>query len=81
MRAREYAGVKPSSQHLVQMAHDIAANTRTGKTEAEAAGAIADHIQRFCTPNMRKQLLELCRDHPTEVGEEVLMAAQRLSEG
>ncbi len=81
MRAREYAGVKPSSQHLVQMAHDIAANTRTGKTEAEAASAIADHIQRFWTPKMRQQLLELCRDHPTEVGEEILMAVQRFSEG
>ena len=81
MRAREYAGVKPSSQHLVQMARDIAANTRTGKTEAEAASAIADHIQRFWTPKMRRQLLELCRDHPTEVGEEILTAAQRFRDG
>ena len=60
------------------MAHDIAANTRAGKTEAEAINAIADHLRRFWTPAMRRQLVALAEDGPADFGQDVLEAAQSL---
>ena len=41
--------------HLVAMANDIAANL---SFQADADARIADHINRFWAPRMRKLLLE-----------------------
>ena len=41
--------------HLVSMANDIAANL---SFQGDAADKIADHINRFWAPRMRKLLLE-----------------------
>jgi formate dehydrogenase subunit delta len=45
-----------STQHLVQMANDIANFFRAQQREDALAG-IANHIKSFWTPNMRRRLL------------------------
>ena len=45
--------------HLVTMANDIAANL---DFQDEAAEKIADHINRFWAPRMRRLLLEYARN-------------------
>jgi formate dehydrogenase subunit delta len=44
------------TQHLVQMANDIGNFFRAQQREDALAG-IANHIQSFWTPNMRRKLL------------------------
>lgn len=43
------------TSHLLSMANDIAANL---SFQGDAADKIADHINRFWAPRMRKLLLE-----------------------
>jgi len=45
--------------HLLSMANDIAANL---SFQGDAADKIADHINRFWAPRMRKLLLEYAAD-------------------
>lgn len=52
-----------SDQHLIQMANDIAANLSPGKSDQEAAEAIAGHIKKFWAPPMRKKIAELWQDN------------------
>ena len=47
--------VSTETTHLVSMANDIAANL---SFQDDAADKIADHINRFWAPRMRKLLLE-----------------------
>ena len=66
-------------EHLVRMANDIAANTRAGKTEAEAMEAIANHMRRFWSPKMRQRYREICRaSPPAGLAPDALGAAERL---
>ncbi len=67
-----------SKDHLMRMANDIANNIRSGKTTEESAEAIANHLRRFWTPNMRKQFLELCAEGSTELEADILLATKRL---
>ena len=67
-------------EHLIRMAHDIAANTRGGKTDTEAVEAIANHLRRFWTPKMRERLAALCVDHPDKFTCNVSSAIQSLSQ-
>ncbi len=67
-----------SAEHLVRMANDIANNIRSGKTVDESAEAIANHLRRFWTPNMRKQFLELCAERSMDLEADVLLAAKQL---
>lgn len=62
----------------MQMANDIAANIRSGKTVDESANAIADHLRRFWAPKMREKFLELCIENPAELEPDVLLAAELL---
>jgi formate dehydrogenase subunit delta len=43
---------------LVRMANQIAANFDGGSNEAAAVAGVADHIRRFWTPSMRRQIVE-----------------------
>ena len=52
---------------LVRMANHIAANFEGGSDESEAVASLADHIQRFWTPSMRKQLVEHWRVQPADL--------------
>lgn len=58
-------------QHLVSMANDIAANL-SFQTDADAR--IADHINRFWAPRMRKLLLEYAANDSEGLSEELLVA-------
>ena len=64
--------------HLVKMANDIAANL--GFHE-DAAARIADHIQRYWTPRMRKLLLEYANTDDSELSDELRPALKILKGG
>lgn len=51
-------------QHLVKMANDIAANL---SFHADAEARIADHINRFWAPRMRRLLVDHAVDHAAEL--------------
>ena len=57
--------------HLVAMANDIAANL---SFQADADARIADHINRFWAPRMRKLLLEYAANDGKDVSEAVMCA-------
>jgi len=43
---------------LVRMANQIAANFEGSSSEEQAVASVADHIRRFWSPLMRKQLID-----------------------
>lgn len=52
---------------LVRMANHIAANFDGGSDESQAVTAVTDHIQRFWSPLMLKQVIERWRAQPEEL--------------
>jgi formate dehydrogenase subunit delta len=46
-----------SADHLVQMANDISAFFGGEPKRADAVAAIANHLQRFWDPRMRRKIL------------------------
>jgi len=46
-----------STEHLVQMANDIGHFFAAEPQRADAIAGIANHIQRFWDPRMRRQIL------------------------
>jgi hypothetical protein len=63
------------TQHLVSMANDIAANL-SFRDNADAQ--IADHINRFWAPRMRKLLLEYAANDDRGLSVELLSALKIL---
>jgi formate dehydrogenase subunit delta len=61
--------------HLVSMANDIAANL---SFQGDAADKIADHINRFWAPRMRKLLLEYAADDGQGLSEALLPALGKI---
>ena len=61
--------------HLVAMANDIAANL---DFQDEAAEKIADHINRFWAPRMRRLLLEYASDDGQHLSDALKPALPRL---
>jgi len=61
--------------HLVSMANDIAANL---SFQSNADEKIADHINRFWAPRMRKLLLEYAAGDGQELSEALLPALKKL---
>ena len=61
--------------HLVSMANDIAANL---SFQSGADEKIADHINRFWAPRMRKLLLEYAASDGQELCEALLPALKKL---
>lgn len=59
------------TSHLVSMANDIAANL---SFQADADERIADHINRFWAPRMRKLLLEFAANGGEGLSEALLPA-------
>lgn len=43
---------------LVRMTNQIAANFDTGADKDKAAAAVADHLRRFWTPAMKREIVE-----------------------
>ena len=63
--------------HLVSMANDIAANLGF---HADADEKIADHINRFWAPRMRRLLLDYAKTDGAQLSEAVLPALKKLRE-
>lgn len=61
--------------HLVSMANDIAANL---SFERNADERIADHINRFWAPRMRKLLLEYAGNDGQGLSDALLPALKKL---
>jgi formate dehydrogenase subunit delta len=61
--------------HLVSMANDIAANL---SFQGNAADKIADHINRFWAPRMRRLLLEYAAGDGQGLSEALLPALDKL---
>ncbi len=66
--------------HLVKMAEQIALNLGAGRDDQAAAEHCAEHIQRFWTPAMRRQLREF-QQAGGEVSAVVSAALQCLEQG
>ena len=62
-------------QHLVSMANDIAVNL---SFRDDADVHIADHINRFWAPRMRKLLLDHAAADGQELSEELRTALKRI---
>jgi formate dehydrogenase subunit delta len=52
-----------SSEHLVQMANDIGNYFRAEPNRQVALDGIANHINKFWAPRMRKKFLEYVQQH------------------
>ena len=65
---------------LVRMANQIAANFDGGSDEAQAVASVADHIRRFWTPSMRKQIVERWRERPDELSARAAQAIAAIAE-
>jgi len=63
------------TSHLVSMANDIAANL---SFQAQADEKIADHINRFWAPRMRKRLLEYAAGNGGGLSEALLPALAKI---
>lgn len=63
------------TKHLVSMANDIAANLGF---QADADERIADHINRFWAPRMRRLLLEHAASNGKGLSEALLPALEKL---
>lgn len=61
--------------HLVSMANDIAANL---SFQGDAADKIADHINRFWAPRMRKLLLEYSEEDGQGLSEALIPALRKV---
>ena len=67
--------VNSETSHLVSMANDIAANL---SFQANADAKIADHINRFWAPRMRKLLLDYAASDGEGLSEALLPALDKL---
>jgi formate dehydrogenase subunit delta len=65
---------------LVRMANQIAANLDCGPNEAQAVAMVADHIRRFWSPLMRRQIIERWRQRPTEFSARASQAVAAIAE-
>ncbi len=66
---------RSETDHLVSMANDIAANLGF---EADADARIADHINRFWAPRMRRLLLEYVANDDRGLSDVLLKALEKL---
>ena len=66
---------KTEMSHLVAMANDIAANL---SFQAQADEKIADHINRFWAPRMRRLLIEYAANDGRNLSESMLPALKLL---
>lgn len=67
--------VNSETSHLVSMANDIAANL---SFQANADAKIADHINRFWAPRMRKLLLDYAASDGEGLSDALLPALDKL---
>jgi formate dehydrogenase subunit delta len=66
-----------TSNKLVKMANQIATNFDTGDEAAAVAGT-ADHLQRFWTPDMRREILAYADKSGAELNKIAALAIAEL---
>jgi formate dehydrogenase subunit delta len=66
-----------STHHLIKMANQIAANFAYEKNKDKAARAVADHMGRFWSPLMKRQIT-ICASAQREEFSSVALAAVNL---
>ena len=64
-------------QSIIRMANDIAANLHS-YGESEAVAGIAEHINKFWAPPMRKRFFELVQDEPESFDMYVVKAVDKV---
>ncbi|HSG64866.1 MAG TPA: formate dehydrogenase subunit delta [Gammaproteobacteria bacterium] len=52
---------------LVRMANQIAANFEGGSDENKAVASVTDHIKRFWSPLMKKQIIVRWKERPGDL--------------
>ncbi len=65
---------------LIKMANQIACNLAPGKTQKEAADAMAEHLVRFWARSMKKQIidcLEIKNNQLTPISVEAIKLLQK----
>ena len=62
-------------RHLVKMANQIASNV---PNRSDIAGQVAAHMRSFWTPVMRREIIEIARNHPDALAAEVHDALDQL---
>ena len=65
---------------LVRMANQIAANFDGGRDESLAVAGVTDHISRFWSPSMRKQLIARWRENPSDLSPRAAQAIASIAE-
>lgn len=65
---------------LVRMANQIAANFYTGDNEEKAAAAVADHLRRFWSSQMKREIVEFRKQGNTGLTEVADKAIAELAE-
>jgi hypothetical protein len=68
-------------EQLVKMAHHIARNMAAEGDAEVVARKTAEHIRKFWTPDMQRQLLELSQEQGDSLPAPVTLAAQQLQQG
>lgn len=68
-----------SIEHLVTMANDIGTFFQVERP-SDAPAAIAEHLQRFWTPRMQRQICEHLRAGGCDLSEPVRAAVERLAQ-
>jgi formate dehydrogenase subunit delta len=66
---------------LVRMANQIAANLQYGPDRERTAQAVADHLQRFWSPPMRKQIIAYREQGGEDLSPVAAMAVAALAAG
>ncbi len=66
--------------HLVKMANQIARNLSAGRESEETARLTAEHLRKFWTRDMRKQLLALPADDTDPLSPDVRRAINDLKD-
>lgn len=68
------------TKKLVRMANQIAANLDYGQDRAALIGGVADHLKRFWTPDMRREIVAGYREGTAELDEIAAKAVAKLGE-
>jgi formate dehydrogenase subunit delta len=69
------------TKKLVRMANQIAANLDYGQQDRTALiGSVADHLRRFWTPDMRREIVAEHREGKAELEEIAAKAVAKLGE-
>ena len=69
------------AEKLERMANQIAANLGYGSDKKNAVASVADHLQRFWAPSMRKKLSEFLEAGGDGLKPDVIAAVKRLQVG